>query len=683
MSNQIFPVIGATQVTIAAPIPVPTQDVSDGTPGQPVPTTALQIAGSDGTDLQAVSTDTSGNVNVNVVNTPTIKVEGTVTVEVVGTSTVVVAGSVTIAETPTVAISGTATVEVAGIVGTPTVEVAGILGTSTVTVAGSVTIAETPTVAILGTSTVSVAGIVQVAPTGSANTRINPFFTEITDGASTMGAMANFGSNPGAVPALNANVAVQQGTVQIAGTSTVEVAGIVGTPTVEVAGILGTSTVQVAGISAGTVQIAGTSTVEVAGIVGTSTVVVTGTIPIDGDGASSTAAAAWTSATTLNTAVTLVSATFKYASLVVTLNQAPTGTLTGGGVIFEVSNDNSNWQTLQGLNTVSGVVTNAVTFAPATYSSFLFSIAGWQYFRVRLNPAITGSGTVTVGYAAQSLPATVTGIAGTPTVEVAGILGTSTVQVAGIVGTSTVEVAGIVGTPTVEVAGILGTSTVEVAGIVGTPTVEVAGILGGTIAVAGTSTVEVAGIVGTSTVALAGVVGPVAPGTAAASSIIVGSVVATSAAAGTVNQQIALQADVSGCIRINPAGQTGSFHTIAGTQPAAGTNYTLTVPSGHKYIVKAIFFELVIANSGAARSITVNGTALQVVVGAGATINATTTYQLGPGLPYQTGFTSGFIMCPIPEFVLGPADNLTITLGSIAATDQIKDITINVIDYLD
>lgn len=178
--------------------------------------------------------------------------------------------------TQTVIVAGTSTVEVAGIVGTSTVTVA---GTSTVEVAG-----------IVGTSTVAVAGIVQVAPTAAANTRLNPFFNEITDGTNVMGTMVAFGSNPGTALALNVNAAVQEGTVAIAGTSTVEVAGILGTSTVEVAGIVGTSTVTVAGTvtvaatGTQTVTVVGTSTVEVAGIVGTSTVVVAGTTTISGAG---------------------------------------------------------------------------------------------------------------------------------------------------------------------------------------------------------------------------------------------------------------------------------------------------------------------------------------------------------------------------------------------------------------
>ena len=56
-TSQIFPVVGSN---FNLPVPLPTQDVSDGTPGSTAPSTALQVAGTDGTDLRVLSTDTSG-----------------------------------------------------------------------------------------------------------------------------------------------------------------------------------------------------------------------------------------------------------------------------------------------------------------------------------------------------------------------------------------------------------------------------------------------------------------------------------------------------------------------------------------------------------------------------------------------------------------------------------------------
>ena len=60
-SAQIFPVVGSN---FNLPVPLPTQDVSDGTPGSTAPSTALQVAGSDGTDLRVIATDANGDVKV-------------------------------------------------------------------------------------------------------------------------------------------------------------------------------------------------------------------------------------------------------------------------------------------------------------------------------------------------------------------------------------------------------------------------------------------------------------------------------------------------------------------------------------------------------------------------------------------------------------------------------------------
>lgn len=58
---QIFPVVGSG---VTFPNPLPTQDVADGTPGAASPPLALQVAGSDGTDLRVIATDAAGQVKV-------------------------------------------------------------------------------------------------------------------------------------------------------------------------------------------------------------------------------------------------------------------------------------------------------------------------------------------------------------------------------------------------------------------------------------------------------------------------------------------------------------------------------------------------------------------------------------------------------------------------------------------
>jgi hypothetical protein len=60
----------------------PTKDAADGTSGSASPSQTLQIGGSDGTDLRTLATDSSGQLKVLVENTP--PVSGTVTAEIEG-----------------------------------------------------------------------------------------------------------------------------------------------------------------------------------------------------------------------------------------------------------------------------------------------------------------------------------------------------------------------------------------------------------------------------------------------------------------------------------------------------------------------------------------------------------------------------------------------------------------------
>jgi hypothetical protein len=61
----------------------------------------------------------------------------------------------------------------------------------------------------------TIPNVVQVSATTASNTAANPIFTRPTDGTTAMGTMANFGTTPGAVTALNANVSLFQGTVAV------------------------------------------------------------------------------------------------------------------------------------------------------------------------------------------------------------------------------------------------------------------------------------------------------------------------------------------------------------------------------------------------------------------------------------------------------------------------------------
>jgi hypothetical protein len=94
MSNQIFPVVGISNVTIIGPLPVPTQDRSDAVAGTVTPATTLVVGGvyNDGTYNTTVVTfvtDAFGNQGVTVVNTPVVAIAGgTFDVTIVNTPTV-------------------------------------------------------------------------------------------------------------------------------------------------------------------------------------------------------------------------------------------------------------------------------------------------------------------------------------------------------------------------------------------------------------------------------------------------------------------------------------------------------------------------------------------------------------------------------------------------------------------
>jgi hypothetical protein len=109
--------------------------------------------------------------------------------------------------------------------------------------------------------------------------------------------------------------------------------------------------------------------------------------------------AAWTSATGGNTAVTMT--VLGYTSVVVTLNQGTT--ITGGVVTFEVSDTTAftNAYAISGIQQGTNSAGVSYTLIANTNAAFLFDVAGWAAFRVRLSTVITGTGTVNVGVAAS------------------------------------------------------------------------------------------------------------------------------------------------------------------------------------------------------------------------------------------------------------------------------------------
>lgn len=108
---------------------------------------------------------------------------------------------------------------------------------------------------------------------------------------------------------------------------------------------------------------------------------------------------AWTSATALNTAlaVNLITGTSGLSSVVVTLNQG--STITAGAVNFEVSDTTAftNAYNASCWQATTGNVISSYTLVASTNQAFVCNVVSYAAFRVRLNPAITGTGTVNVG----------------------------------------------------------------------------------------------------------------------------------------------------------------------------------------------------------------------------------------------------------------------------------------------
>src|SRR5579863_405013 len=99
---------------------------------------------------------------------------------------------------------------------------------------------------------------------------------------------------------------------------------------------------------------------------------------------------AWTSATALNTAWTLP----LNGAQSVMIGFVVSGSITGGTIVFEVSQDGGNWLPIQGA--IADGYTALTGWTNGVGSRAIqFDTAGFAYLRLRLNPVLTGTGTVT------------------------------------------------------------------------------------------------------------------------------------------------------------------------------------------------------------------------------------------------------------------------------------------------
>jgi hypothetical protein len=149
------------------------------------------------------------------------------------------------------------------------------------------------------------------------------------------------------------------------------------------------------------------------------------------DGTLAEVTAAWTTGTSVNT--TLALTVTGYSSVVVTLNQG--STITGGVVTFEASDTTAftNAYAIQAVQVNAFTAASTYTLVQSTNQAFEIDVSGFAAFRVRLSTAISGTGTVNVGIAANAMAAdpavvvggTVTANAGTGNFTVTQATGTN------------------------------------------------------------------------------------------------------------------------------------------------------------------------------------------------------------------------------------------------------------------
>lgn len=118
-------------------------------------------------------------------------------------------------------------------------------------------------------------------------------------------------------------------------------------------------------------------------------------------GESNASFATWNISTALNSTAQLVNKDFSYNTIVVTLNQ--TVSLLGGAVTFQGSLDGVNWFNLVGFSPVTQTAIGPIySLSASTYAVFSFNLTAIPYFQVLLSTVISGVGSLTIGYAADS-----------------------------------------------------------------------------------------------------------------------------------------------------------------------------------------------------------------------------------------------------------------------------------------
>ena len=415
-------------------------------------------------------------------------------------------------------------------------------------------------------------------------------------------------------------------------------------------------------------------------------------------------AVSFTSSTPADTSNTI--ALVAYANVAVTLHYS--GTVTGGQMFFEVSDDNSNWygitmaptdNTQTGGAVINFPVDNYTLSSSAGNITWQMFVGGYAYFRVRMHIQVVGSGTAIVAVipstaACDPAPQVTQGI--TPWVT-AGVAASG----AAVTG-NPVLVAGQDGT---DARTLLTDNTGQLKVLVengsaiavsGTVTAEIEGHAGATLdGAAGSPSTQCVTVQGNSS-------GTAIPTTDSGLNVAQGST--TSGETGPLNQMATvtsaptdtnaktnpMRGDAAGNLRINPFGQTGSFaNTLKGSATGAA-GLTLTVPTGYKFIFKCCIVKIIIANSGSARapSITFLDASSNYLAGNSAgfnqAINSTGYYTYGPSLPLSASLTAtSNATIPLPEVCLPPGGIILFSILNGVAGDTIDVLGVNGIEIPD
>jgi hypothetical protein len=182
--------------------------------------------------------------------------------------------------------------------------------------------------------------------------------------------------------------------------------------------------------------------------------------------------------------------------------------------------------------------------------------------------------------------------------------------------------------------------------------------------------------------------GTVTPGTAATKSDLAGAIAQVSTVpAATDGQQVAIQTDSAGSLRISPYGNTGAAKVV--TVTGAGNTTISTGPaSGKKWYVYGGVVKVVTNATVANRVPNVN---MQDASGNPTTSNyasvATTAsltrfYPFGPGLPQAGAFIQDVCTLPIPNVLIPPLGKMFSSIAAGVAGDTIT-MFLNILELAD